>query len=62
MSWDTKNMINIIMCTCLFIQISSMKVQQKKVVENQVYGTLSLIDIQVSLSLSPVQIVMLFKI
>ena len=53
MSRDVKNMINIIMCTCIFFQISSMKVQQMKMVEDQVYGTLSLIDIQVSFLLSP---------
>ena len=53
MSRDVKNMINIIMCTCMFFQISSMKVQQMKMVEDQVYGTLSLIDIQVSFLLSP---------
>ena len=48
MSWDVKNMINIIMCTCLFFQISSMKVQHMKMAENQAYGTLSLMNIQVS--------------
>ena len=48
MSWDVKHMINIIMCTCVFFQISSTKVQQKKMVEDQVYGTRTLIDIQVS--------------
>ena len=49
-SWDAKHMMNIIMCTCVFFQISSKKVQQKKMVKDQVYGTLTLTDIQVSLS------------
>ena len=48
MSWDVKHMINIIMCTCAFFQICCMKVQQKKMVEDQVYGTPTLMNIQVS--------------
>ena len=44
-------MINIIMFSCVFFQISSMKVQQKKVVKDQAYGTLTLTNIQVSFSL-----------
>ena len=51
MSWGVKHMINIIMFSCVFFQISSMKVQQKKVVKDQAYGTLTLTNIQVSFSL-----------
>ncbi|TXG73176.1 hypothetical protein EZV62_001755 [Acer yangbiense] len=41
-----------ILWVLIFVDFLSMKVQQMKVAEDQVYGILSLIDIQVPLSLS----------
>jgi len=52
MSWGCQAYVNIIICTCVLFQTSSMKVQQKKMVEDQVYGTLTLTNIQVTFSFS----------